>query len=336
VNRRQVREAVRQSLQSGLAGAGAYLASEAVGGGSAFLAVISAVLVVQGSVDGTYRAAGWRVVATIVGALIGYLSLVLIPAVELTALRIGLVALVVSAVAAFKSGLRYAAVVGAIIALGTGAGPIEQAQSRTLAVLIGAGVGLLAALIVWPESAYARARRRLRAALADCRDLLTAGINKAVGEDAPDLDPLHSSFARNMDGARDAAKAVRWRRRDAARPLRDAVHAVERLWHALIIIDRAVTGERPRLERSPDLHDQVRELQQAACEAIGKLADGDPLDDDALEALEAKAEPARRGAAELARSEPDTHEAVAGAALVFGLGEAVRNLCEVERLLRRA
>lgn len=325
------RDIVRLAVQAAVAGTLAFLAVRLTGTGEAFLAVISAVFVLQPNRDATLESAGSRVLATLVGTAVGIAALALardgaIP------WPLALAMLVMGGLAAWKPSLRYGVVAAAGLAVGSEGGFLETARDRSIAIFLGAGIGIATGWLVWPEGAAARARRQIAEALSICRELLERTLDEALtGEEAENkhkaISRLHSRFAARLATARETAQSIGAPRHRSGAPYRDLVHRTERLWHALIILDRV--GERTA-ETSLDLAGETKRrldrIRRATCDALACAAAFERIPEQDLEALEE----ACTGAWSAARREGHSDEALPNAALIFGLGEVSRNVREID------
>ncbi|MFN3389442.1 MAG: FUSC family protein, partial [Allosphingosinicella sp.] len=129
------RDIARLALQSALAGALAWLAIGWAGTGEAFLAVISAVLVLEPARAQTLKSAGSRIVGTLVGTVIGLVALLAASGVP-DPLPLAAVMLVMGAIVAWKPAWRYGIVAAAGLAIASDGGLIETAEARGIAIFV--------------------------------------------------------------------------------------------------------------------------------------------------------------------------------------------------------
>ena len=323
------RDIARLALQSALAGALAWLAIRWTGTGEAFLAVISAVLVLEPARAQTLKSAGGRVAGTLIGTVVGLVALVAASGIP-APLPLAGVMLVMGGIVAWKPSLRYGVVAAAGLAVSSDAGLVETAQTRGIAIFVGAAVGIAVGALVWPESAGARARRQISAALAACRDLLEATLSAALDAKPEERDELHARFRHRIQQAAETAQAIRVGRSEIARCYGAAVHAVERLWHALIILDRAHEAKGGEtLPMREETLDNIRRIQKRTCEALGHAIALERAPPDTLDAL---ARACRAVWAE-AKIEPENDDELQSVGLVFGLSEVGRNMREIDEAI---
>lgn len=163
--RSELRDVARLALQSATAAAASYLLLRALGLPEVFVGVISAVLIVKPSLGSTMGSGMQRVFATLVGCVIGVATMWAIPYGYSTALALAISMLVMNAIAGFKREWRYGVVAAVALSLGAEADLVQAATDRALSIGIGAAVGILTSITVWPDHATSRAHRRLAAAM---------------------------------------------------------------------------------------------------------------------------------------------------------------------------
>lgn len=318
-------DALRLGLQSATAAALSVLLMSGSPQEHVSWAVISALLVGQSTVDGTLAAVRGRLAGTLLGAVIGLLAVLAMPGEGMTLPRLAAAAAVVSTISGLAPDLRYAAVVAAIICLEPGLDPLEGAFDRALAIALGAAAATACAWLVWPQRARVRALTGARRALEDCGSLLDLSLRCVLGESPAALDPLHRRFLAHVRSARQQLSPLRARDRQN-NGLEPTVHAIERLWHALIVLDRVVSG---RSHWQPDagskVHGALHGVRRAAGERIAglarQMAGGDPAPADGLDAAVSQAQAAVREAV--------GDQQLDATALAFALGEVRRNLEEI-------
>lgn len=150
---------IRHGLRIAAGGLASYAAGHLLGLPQAYWAVFTAVLVVQGSIGGSWKASTDRFVGTLFGAAYGAAVATLVP--HNTAFTLG-VALAVSLLplallSAFYPAFRVAPITAIILLLGsTGAaeGPIRAALLRTLEVALGGAFGMAVSLFLFPARAH--------------------------------------------------------------------------------------------------------------------------------------------------------------------------------------
>lgn len=310
------------ALQAAVAGTLAHMAVSLTGTSEYFLAVISAVFVLERNPDATLGAAEMRILGAAIGTLVGIGALTLAGG-GIFPWPLAAAMFVMGGLAAWKPKLRYGVIAAAGLAIASEHTFLETAWDRGSAVFLGAAIGLATGFLIWPQSARSRARRQIGTAIGLCRELLEETLSGALGHRDKEVQALHSRFARALAIARDTGQSVRLVRSGARRLLPDLVHCVERLWHALIILDRV--GESSDDEGvlvSDGSRDRLGSIRRASSEALACAARFERIPPGDLEEL--------RRACEAAREDGS---ALPNAALVFGLSEISRNLAEIDEAI---
>lgn len=320
LSRMRRRDAARLAIQSAAAAAGMLLLMRSLGLAEEFVGILSAVLVVQPSIGNTLGAARDRIVATLVGSAIGIACLVLLPAGYGTAAALALSMLVINAIAALRPEWRYGTVAAVALALGSDGDAFETAKARALAIGIGAAVGAIATLVVWPDSAGKRARRHLRAALRATAKRLDAAVEGTRGGDVDDGHEARKQYHDHLDDAREATDGIRFGDRES---MINKVEKTERLYNSALILNRVAEETDCATEGDEELARCVEEIREAACRATLALAGEDEDLDQHLETIRTELERARDSTT---KSEIDPRRHVFRTALVFGLGEVLDSL----------
>jgi uncharacterized membrane protein YccC len=147
---------LRQAIQTAVAAALAYLLARAFGLPQGYWAVITAMLVIQGSIGASLGLAIDRLVATLIGAAVGGALLALHIANERIALALLFLAIVALAyLATFRPALRLAPVTAVIVFISHpgDASPLASAADRVIEIAIGAVIALVTALLLFPSRA---------------------------------------------------------------------------------------------------------------------------------------------------------------------------------------
>lgn len=317
VSREDLRDAARLSLQSAIAAAALFVAMQAVGMPEKFVGVLSAVLVVQPTVGNTLAEAWDRVAATAVGSLIGVTALVALPGGYGTAVALAVSMAVMNAAAAFRPDWRYGVVAAVALSLRSDSDVFQTAQDRALAIALGAGVGVVTALVVWPDRASKRAHRHLRGALRAARTRLERAVERALGESEETASEARESFHSRLDAARSAAAGI-WLGDEAA--VRRRIDRTERLYNSILILHRVAEETDRALAEDDPLRERVETILECGCATLDALVEDDR---DAARLQEIEDELDRIQDA----GRPDDSEH--WHALVFGLGEVRDSLREL-------
>jgi uncharacterized membrane protein YccC len=248
------RAELRHGLRIAAAGMASFALAEALGLPQGYWAVFTAVLVVQGSVGGSWKAAVDRLLGTLLGAVYGAVIATLVPHENVwmlgTALAISLTPLAL--LAAFYPAYRVAPITAVILLLGSASvaeGPFLAGLLRTVEVSLGAFVGMAVSLFLLPARAHALMGNAANRVLQRLADLFAELVN---GLTAP-LDPT-TILAKN-DAVRAAQTALETIADEAARERRNYLaedadpepvpRTLRRVRHDLVLLGRVAAEPLP-------------------------------------------------------------------------------------------
>jgi len=150
---------LQEAVKTGVAAAIGTIVYQAMSFDFGFWVVISAVIVMQGNVGASFKAASVRIVGTVVGAVVGAVFGALH---EVNGWTMGgataCSVFICCAVPALRDGSRLAGVTAVIVLINAAASPLTIASERSVQSFIGIMIALGVAIFVWPS----RARDRLR------------------------------------------------------------------------------------------------------------------------------------------------------------------------------
>lgn len=321
VKKQEIRDAARFALQSAAAAAVTFLVMETAGLPEKFVAIISAVLVVQPSVGGTAGKAFDRIIATAFGSAVGILCLAVLPKGFGTAAALAVAMLVMNAVAAFRPDWRYGVVAAVALALGTTEGTTETAIDRGVAIGLGVFIGMLSSFVIWPDSAGSRARRHVRSALIDICDRLSASVERAFGDDDENRSVrARKSFHQHLDDARSAMRSMTGAEK---KTIATYIDGVDKLYNSVLLIDRATSDEDDSISVKDKLCEKLDDVRELAITIIKGLTGEDVDLQHAMEKLQKRVKNIYNDG----RVDGDVTEfRLAESVLVFGLGEIYHNL----------
>lgn len=268
------RAILTQGARMTVASLATYVLAEALGLPQAFWAVVSALIVTQGSLGGSLKAAFDRFLGSVLGAAYGGAVALALPHQGSVSSAVALVVAVapLAVAAAHSAGFRVAPITAVIVLLSTtGAtlGPLVFALDRILEVGLGCAIGLAASLLVAPARATRAARgqaARTARLLADQFDALGRLDDAAI--DAAEL-PL--ATRRSLDRLEVlVAEAARERRSRLAAeadpgPL---ARTLLRLRHDAVVLRRATR----EVDLGPDLAGPWLSAAQAAALRLRAIA----------------------------------------------------------------
>ncbi len=297
-------------------------------------AVIAALFTIGLSVDTSYRNAIGRIAGASFGVLLGLATAWTVT--EPVIIGLVIAAAIANAVAVPWPRLRYAAVTAAIVAMQPSPDPAPALQVVG-AIMIGTLVGAATALLILPVFGRDRVAVLIRQALADCGELLGL-MDGGTGNDARRRrDAVHARLLSRLETAR-AAEAQFSPRLANGMPLRQAITAVEALWQAIVILDRALRSPSGTLGHDgvDQSHPVIGEASRAARGFLDQINAAirhrevqTPETRDLRRAMGAAA----AAAADLAAGAEDPGRIRALHTLAFAIAETERSLLRVARVV---
>lgn len=305
------RDALRLGVQSAVSAAVFFLLMRALGLPEVFVGVLSAVLILSESSDGSIGLGIDRVVATAFGSVVGVICLLALPYGWGTVTALVITMFVINAVSVLRPGWRYGVVAAVALSLGAEANAVEVSLERGQSIVLGVLVGILVSFVVWPERAATRYRRHRDAALRALRDRLeqiSTASEKRVSPVSGKADQAyHDAFGK-------AVEASKSKRLGGAQTSKDELRHLRRVYNSVVLLDRA-------LEDGWNANHDAHETLDRARDALNDLLEGrNPelprADDEVL----------------VPEDIPDAAERNRRAALAFG----IRELCTEVRALADA
>jgi uncharacterized membrane protein YccC len=203
--RAELRLVVRASAAAALA----LLIAETLALPQGYWAVISALMIVQGSLGGTLSAGIDRLVGTLAGAAFGAVAALArevwdVPHVVLLVLAVAPLALL----AALRPNFRVAPVTAAIVLLASSGtvSPLASALTRVAEITLGTFVGIAVSLFVLPSRARALCFERAAALLTDLAALLAVLLQPPDPARQATIDGLNERIRNGLIGVADAAQ----------------------------------------------------------------------------------------------------------------------------------
>jgi uncharacterized membrane protein YccC len=241
------RAEIRHGLRIAAAGMLSYVTAEMLGLPQGYWAVFTAVLVVQGSVGGSWKAAVDRLAGTLMGAIYGVAVAAVMPHDNVVTLGVALAISLtpLALIAALYPNYRVAPITAVILLLGSSAnteGPVLAAMLRTTEVSLGGFIGIAVSLFVLPARAHAlmgnaanRVLQRLADLLADLMNALVAPVNSAAIMARQDA--VRAGFTALENISDEAAREKRNYLTDDADP-EPVTRTLRRVRHDLVLIGR--------------------------------------------------------------------------------------------------
>lgn len=285
-------------LRMTLAALLSYVAGEALGLAQSYWAVLSAVIVIQGSVGGSVRAGINRLIGTVGGAFWGAAVATNLPHIAPAALALALVAAVapLAVLTAFKPDYRVAPITAIIVLMGTvvlQTDPLSSALERVLEISLGSAIAVAVALFILPARAHGQLARVAGEAAAGMARIVSAlAAPEDAGADAEGLMRLQiqlSAKIAQMDLKAAEAKVERANRLADGPDPESLVRTLRRLRHDIALLARALAA--PLSQAVPQLEAPLKILLRELAASLAATAEalpagsGAPSLDDAGAAL---------------------------------------------------
>lgn len=324
------RDALRLGLQSGVAGAAGFLVASAAGLEDQFLVIMMAVTSLQRSVGGTLGEASTRLQSALAGSGLGLLCLLLVPEGWGVAAGLGVALGAVGAASALRPSWALGVVPAVGMSLGDRDDILGTALTTSIGIVIGAAIGTLVSLLVWPDRAEARFERHFRQALRATATRLSDAVAATLEPGRTPRVPQHvSAWGEAVWLAAEALAAARFVDREG---LRRRLDSLRELHESVVMLDRAAEAQTPPLAVTA-LAPQVEGLRRDACAVLLHMADrhgaekqgaaGRREPEERIAAIDATLERLR---AALADEDPGAPEHELHGAVAFGLREVRRTL----------
>ena len=328
ITRDKVRDATRLALQSSLSAAVTFFIIRTFGLPEMFLALLSAVLVVEPSIGNSINHAKGRILATIVGSLIGFAFVSIIPYGYGTILSLVVTMFVMNAVASFKPSWRYGVVASVAISLGSEKDALQISIDRLIAIGIGIVVGLLVTAVIWPEKSSSRAGKHLRNALNEACNRFKIAFGNTRSEENEDASEVADNFHTSLGNAKEAAKSIRFGDKNKIRKLIDAT---EKLYNSILIVHRvAESTDTTLLNKGDDSKRNAAELNEKTCEIINSLINKEMVEDEKMEEFAKLTKQIKNN---VLNNRDDQKGGVFEYALIFGIEEIHESLRVLEDLV---
>lgn len=321
LTKEQALHAGRTGLQAAVAVSATFVAMRALGITETFVGLISTIFVLQPSVGNTLVTAIDRLLATIVGSVVGALCIWLIPYGYGTAISLAVTMFAINAIAGVRPDWQYGVVAGLAIALGGEGNAMDTALARFWAIALGGVIGVVVSLVVWPDTGSKRTRRKLSSALLSCSELLDAMIAAVAGGKAEQVDHAMQNYSSAISEARAAAEGVVLA---DSKPLENRIDQTEKLYTSIIMIRRVTeANDASAIADQPAMRQAIDRFRDCANDLVQQLANKETLPDEALDSLKACLDKVR----DCAREDSQEHfEVLLDNALLFGLGEIVLSI----------
>ena len=269
---------LRLALRTTLAGLITFALAELLNLPQGYWAVLTSVIIMQGSVGGSLKAGIDRLIGSFAGAIWGVAVTLAIPHHGIPALGLALVVALgpLALVSALKPSFRIAPVTAIIVLLSTSslqADPVPYAVDRVLEIGLGCIIGLAVSLLILPGRAarlLAEAAAVVLRGFAELVELLLRDV--ATPLDRPASLAIHGRLRRAMtrvETLAGEAKHERVNRLSDAPDPEPVLRNLRRLNHDLTAVGRAVMSAMPAQGRQ-----HLGEPRECAAPCHRRISDG--------------------------------------------------------------
>ena len=270
---------IRHGIRIAAAGLASYTIASVFQLPQGYWAVFTSVLVVQGSVGGSWKAAMDRLLGTLMGAAYGAVIARVIPHSDPVALGAALAMALIplSLLAAFNPAYRVAPITAVILLLGsTGAteGPVRAAMLRIIEVALGGFCGLVVSLYLLPARAHALLGEAAATVLRNLADLFSLLLEALITPARADLliakqDAARSALASLENLTSEAVREWRNRLSEDVDP-EPVARTLRRVRNDMILIGRVAAEPLPHNKYS-QLTPDLQNLSAAGSEYLRAL-----------------------------------------------------------------
>jgi len=277
----QTKDAFRLATQSSLSIVITYLAVQEFKVANIFLALLSAVLVVEPTIGDTIIQAKNRIIATLVGSIIAFFLVIVLPLHLETIISLAITMFVLNAIAAFKPSWRYGIVAAVAISLGAEQDAFEISLERLMAIGIGLGIGIVISLLVFPEKAETRAKKNIRRALSAASNRFETAVQNTRKGENKDLTSSAEKFHKNINAAERTANSISFGRKQ---PILNQIKTTRKLYNSILIIHRvAAHAENDVTNGNSGIEVDAEIVHEKASKILKALANQDKIEDSELE-----------------------------------------------------
>lgn len=266
----QVKEAVRLGLQSAIAGALCYYLMVLLQIPERFLGVLSAILVIESSIGNTFLQAKDRLLATLVGAAIGFTFVVLIPWELGTILSLLISLFIINGISSFRPAWRYGVVAAVALALGSEGEAFELVLDRLISIGFGVSIGILVSFLVWPDTSEKRALRFIRSALKNTCDRFQIEFKNTKKKKNKKATKINDNFSTNINQAKKTADSIAFANN---KNIHQLIGSTEMLFNSITIIQRVADRSHTNIrDKESGIEKNSEKIIDNACKIIKKFA----------------------------------------------------------------
>jgi len=280
---RNLPDSARVTVQSTAGAVATFVITTIAGVDATGWAVMTTLFVVQGTMDSTFSTALWRVVGAVIGSAIGLACVLAIGTGGLlTAASLAAGVLAMSLVILWLPSTSFGLVTVVVLVVSPGFEVVDNAIEKTIAIGVGAGVGILIAGLLFRKSSANAAIANVKSALRRSAELTREAPEALLDGERPGLREQHDAIAQEIADTRAKLSETRYdfiRRGSRLIGLRrgqrtigeNAIASVDAVWRSLSVL--RTTAETLPSVAAERLGDPVRRMSDAIAGRLEQLAD---------------------------------------------------------------
>ena len=270
IHKDQAKDAFRLAIQSAIAGALCYYLMVLFKIPERFVGVLSAILVIEPSIGNTFQQAKGRILSTLVGIVIGFIFVALIPWELGVIISLLLSLFIINGIASFKPEWRYGVVAAVALALGSEGSAFDLALDRLFSIGFGVALGILISFIIWPITAEKRTLQFIKKALKNTCDRFKIEFKNTRDSKNKKATTVNNNFSTNINQAKKTASTITFAKKENLFKLIDYT---ERLYNSITIIQRvAEKSDKNVSDGDAGVEKNSEKVTEQACTIIDKIA----------------------------------------------------------------
>ena len=281
ITKEESKNALRLALQSALAGSICYYLMVLLNIPERFVGVLSAVLVITPSIGNTIQEAKGRFLSTLVGIIIGFIFVALLPWELGVILSLLLSLFIINGIASFKPEWRYGVVAAVALALGSEDDTFNLALNRLYGIGFGVIFGMIISLVIWPKTSENRAIHFVRKALRNTIDRFKIEFKNTRDSKNESTVKKSNNFSTNISLAKSSANSITFHKKNK---VLDLIKYTERLFNSITIIERVAEKSESNIsDGESGIEKDSEKVTQKACKIIEKYVSKKKVTKDELD-----------------------------------------------------
>ena len=273
----QAKDAFRLAIQSTASITITYLVVQKFEITDIFVALLSAVLVVEPTIADTINQARNRITATFVGSVIAFFLVAILPWGLGTIISLAVTMFIINGIAGFKPSWRYGTVAAVAISLGSNDNAFDTSWHRLMAIGIGLSIGIIISFIIFPDKAENRAKRHIRKALRAAAARFEIALNNTRKKDNNDFTDAASQFHKNINAAQKTANAIKFTNKSI---ILRRIENTRKLYNSILIIHRVAQSSKEDITSGDSgIEKDSQIVREKASQILKALADNKEIDE---------------------------------------------------------